>query len=184
MRVGGARSDRERTERRSKVVAIAGGDKKVELLKEIGADEVVNYKTAGDIKAAIAAAAPKGVDTYFDNVGGEIKEAAVELSNTDARIAACGSISTYNLDETPLGKNLDWLIITRQLLVQGFIVTRWFSRWGEGFAQVAEWIKEGKIRALETVLEGGLDDLVSTFNTMMTGGDDSLGKVVLKVTSE
>jgi NADPH:quinone reductase len=164
-----------------RVVALAGSAEKLAWLKELGADEVINYREADNIKAAIAAAAPDGVDLYFDNVGGEIKDACFELSNQLARIACCGAIGSYNLEDAPPAKNHEWIIITRQLTISGFIVSRWASRFQEAYAEITDYMQQGKVTTKETVRTGGVEALLPAFNDMMTGGTLSIGKMVVNL---
>tara|TARA_R110002050_G_scaffold235370_1_gene371281 strand:+ start:445 stop:1080 length:636 start_codon:yes stop_codon:yes gene_type:complete len=164
-----------------KVVGFAGSDDKIEYLKELGVDAAINYREEKDIKSALEKAAPSGVDVYFDNVGGEIADAVTECTNTLARIAACGAVANYNEESAPMRKNLERLIITRQLTICGFICTRWLPRWNEAFDQLGAWLQEGKLHTIETVLEGGIEDIVPTFNKMMQGGELSKGKMLLRL---
>jgi hypothetical protein len=137
------------------VVGIAGSDEKISLLKdEFGFDEAINYKTTKDMTAAIAVACPKGVDIYFDNVGGAISDAVINNINFHARIALCGQISLYNSTEVPMGPRLQPALLTRSVLMQGFIVGNYQSRFAEGISHLAEWVKEGKLKFTETIVHG------------------------------
>ncbi|KAJ1738529.1 hypothetical protein LPJ68_005476 [Coemansia sp. RSA 1086] len=104
-----------------RVVGVAGSDDKVEYVKHLGADEVINYRTCGDFVHAIKQAAPEGIDIYFDNVGGEFLDAALLTLNTHARVAICGSISTYASDKSKIAgiKNLDTIIV-KQVTLRSF----------------------------------------------------------------
>ena len=137
------------------VVGIAGSDEKTSLLKtEFGFDEAINYKTSKDITAAIADACPKGVDIYFDNVGGVISDAVINNINFHARIALCGQISQYNSTETEIGPRIQTMLLTRSVLMQGFIVGNYQSRFPEGQGHLAQWVKEGKLKFTETIVHG------------------------------
>ncbi|HSN09736.1 MAG TPA: NADP-dependent oxidoreductase [Hanamia sp.] len=106
-----------------RVVGIAGSDEKIKMLKdEFGFDEVINYKTTSDMKKAIKETCPDGVDIYFDNVGGPISDAVIANINFHARIVLCGQISLYNAAEVPMGPRLQPMLLTRSVLMQGFIV--------------------------------------------------------------
>lgn len=130
-----------------RVVGIAGSDEKLKLLKEeFGFDEMVNYKTTADIKKAIADAFPKGVDIYFDNVGGEISDAVIGNINFNARIVLCGQIALYNSTETRMGPRLQPMLLTRSVLMQGFIIGNYQSQFSEGIGQLSHWLKEGKLK--------------------------------------
>ena len=116
-----------------RVIGIAGSDDKIDMLKEeFGFDDAINYKTTTDMKKAIAKACPKGVDVYFDNVGGDISDAIMVNLNFQARVVICGQISLYNSTETPMGPRLQPILLTRSVLMQGFIVSDFQSDFPEG----------------------------------------------------
>lgn len=138
-----------------RVIGIAGTDDKIKLLKEsFGFDEAINYKTTVDIKQAIAKLCPNGVDIYFDNVGGAIADAVISNLNFNARIALCGQISLYNSTEVPVGPRLQPMLLTKSVLMQGFIVSNYQSRFPEGIHQLAQWLSAGKLKFTETILHG------------------------------
>lgn len=161
-----------------RVVGIAGTDAKVKMLKEkFGFDEAINYKTTEDIKGAIAEACPDGVDIYFDNVGGPISDAVIANINFHARIALCGQISLYNATETPKGPRLQPMLLTRSVLMKGFIVGNYSDRFPEGIKQLAEWVKDGKLTFEETIVDG-FENLPEAFLGLFHG--DNKGKMVVK----
>jgi NADPH-dependent curcumin reductase CurA len=98
--------------------------------------------------------------------------------NKFARVSVCGAISEYNLSSPPLSHNWDWIIITREVRIEGFIVSRWIPKWGDAFMNIDQWMKEGKIKVDELV-ETGLGNIVHAFNGMMTGANT--GKVVIEI---
>ncbi|XP_055704846.1 prostaglandin reductase 1-like isoform X2 [Phlebotomus papatasi] len=162
-----------------RVVGIAGGPEKCNWLKkELGFDAVIDYKSQ-DVRAALKECAPKGVDCYFDNVGGEISYTVIKCMNLFGRISVCGSISSYNTDPKDLPKVpiLQPDFVFKQLRMEGFIVTRWMHRWMEGINQIRDWIAEGKIKSPETPTEG-FENLPRAFIDMMRG--QNLGKAVVK----
>lgn len=161
----------------ARVIGTAGSDEKVAYLKELGFDEAINYKTA-DVPAALAAAAPNGVDCYFDNVGGPITDAVYDLLNKHARIALCGQISTYNATEVPTGPRPEGKLLKTSSKLQGFIVSDYHSRWPEGSRQLAEWYAQGKLQFEETVTEG-FNQIPAAFLGLFQG--DNTGKAVVKV---
>ena len=138
-----------------RVIGIAGSDEKIKLLKEeFGFDEVINYKTCTDLKKAIADACPKAVDIYYDNVGGETSDAVVSNINFNARIVLCGQIALYNSTEIPMGPRLQPMLLTRSVLMQGFINSNYQSQFEEGLSHLTTWLKEGKLKYKETIVKG------------------------------
>jgi NADPH-dependent curcumin reductase CurA len=161
------------------VVGIAGGPDKCRYVRdELGFDACVDYK-AGNLAAELKTAAPKGIDVYFENVGGEILDAVLMQMNVFGRIPVCGLISAYNATSVPEGpKNLR-AVLTQRLRMQGLIVFDWANRVPEAIAQLGQWHKEGKLKIREDVREGGLDAFTDVLNLLYTGGN--MGKLVLKV---
>ena len=161
------------------VVGIAGTDEKVKTLKEeFSFDEVINYKTTKDMRKAITDACPKGVDVYFDNVGGEISDAVISNVNFHARIVLCGQISLYNATEVPMGPRIQPMLLTRSVLMQGFIVSNYQNLFLEGTQQLAEWVTQGKLKYTETV-EHGFNKLPSALLGLFTG--ENMGKMVVEI---
>jgi NADPH:quinone reductase len=160
------------------VVGIAGSDEKVKTLKEeFGFDEVINYKTTKDMNKAIANACPKGVDVYFDNVGGEISDAVISNINFHGRIVICGQISLYNVTDIPVGPRIQPMLLTRSVLMQGFIIGNYQSLFLEGTQQLSEWLSEGKLKYTETV-EHGFNNLPSALLGLFSG--ENTGKMVVE----
>jgi NADPH:quinone reductase len=121
-----------------RVVGIAGSDEKVAWLRdELGFDAAFNYKTTANYTAKLAEFCPKGVDVYFDNVGGAITDAVFPLINTGARIAVCGQIAQYNADKIETGPRLLWHFIVKQARAEGFLVFQFASRYAEGLTEMA-----------------------------------------------
>jgi NADPH-dependent curcumin reductase CurA len=162
-----------------RAVGIAGGAEKCRYVtQELGFDACVDYK-AGNLAADLKAAAPKGIDVYFENVGGEILDTVLLQMNLFGRIPVCGLISAYNATSVPEGpKNLR-AVLTQRLRVQGLIVFDWANRVPEAIAQLGAWHKEGKLKIREDVRDGGLDTFPDVLNLLYTGGNH--GKLVLKV---
>jgi NADPH-dependent curcumin reductase CurA len=160
------------------VVGSAGSAEKVRtLMSELGFDAAFNYKE-GDLKKQLAAAAPEGIDVYFDNVGGDHLEAALGAMREHGRIAACGSISRYN-DEAPSpGPRNMFLFVTRRLTMRGFIVTDHVRESKAFAAEVAPLLASGKVRAPETVVEG-LENAPQAFLDLLRGGN--VGKMIVKI---
>ncbi|MBI1249940.1 MAG: zinc-binding dehydrogenase [Alphaproteobacteria bacterium] len=160
------------------VVASVGADDKAAWLKGRGVDHVVNYKTCGDLLTAVRAAAPKGIDIYFDNVGGEHLEVALELARPFGRFVECGMISQYNNTEpTPGPRNIIY-VVGKSLRIQGFIVTNFMDMQQQFFADMSQWIAEGRIAWEETV-EHGIENAPTAFLKLFSGGNT--GKMLVKL---
>jgi NADPH-dependent curcumin reductase CurA len=162
-----------------RVVGITGSDDKNAYLKDVlKVDEVINYHTEKDMKAAIARTCPDGVDVYYDNVGGEISDAVFANINKFARIILCGQISMYNNTEVPMGPRPQPQMVKKSALMQGFIVSNYSARFGEGIHQLAQWIGEGKLTYKETIVEG-FEKLPETFIGLFQG--KNTGKLLVKI---
>ncbi|WP_353218012.1 NADP-dependent oxidoreductase [Sandarakinorhabdus sp.] len=160
------------------VVATAGSDEKCEWLKGLGIDHAINYRTCGNLLAAVQAAAPKGIDIYFDNVGGEHLEVAIEVARPFARLIECGMISAYNdTDPAPGPKNLIQ-IVGKSLTIRGFIVMEFAGLRGDFLAEVGPWIRHGKLKWQETVLEG-IAEAPNAFIGLFEG--KNTGKMLVKL---
>jgi NADPH-dependent curcumin reductase CurA len=152
-----------------KVVGITGSDEKCQLIKDqFGYNEAINYKTSKRLRKAIADICPEGIDIYFDNVGGEISDAVIANLNFHSRIVICGQISQYNSTELRVGPSILPKILTRSILLQGFIVSNYSARFGEGFSQLSQWMVEGKLKSLETIFHG-FEKLPEAFIGLFSG---------------
>jgi NADPH:quinone reductase len=159
------------------VVGIAGSDEKnAYLLNELHADATINYKTA-NVKQALAAACPNGVDVYFDNVGGEISDAVLPLINKGARISICGQISMYNLERMDVGLRAQPFLLVKSAMMKGFIVTDYAPRFAEGVTQLGKWLAEGKLKYAENIIEG-FENTPRAFLGLFAG--ENLGKQLVK----
>ncbi|WP_448580403.1 NADP-dependent oxidoreductase [Thermaurantiacus sp.] len=136
------------------VVATAGSDAKCAWLTSVGVDHAINYRSCGSLLDAVRAAAPKGIDIYFDNVGGEHLEVAIECARPFARLVECGMISQYNATEPPPGPRNIIMVVGKSIRMQGFIVTQFAHLQPQFLAQVGGWIAEGRLKWEETVKEG------------------------------
>ncbi len=162
----------------SRVIGISGSDEKCKLLKEqFGFDETINYKTSKSIRKEIAKLCPEGVDVYFDNVGGEITDAVVANLDFHARIALCGQISQYNNTKYPSGPSILPMLLTRSVLLQGFIVGNYSERFGEALTQLTKWVNEGTLKYTETVIDG-FDKLPEAFLGLFSGKNQ--GKMLVR----
>jgi len=161
----------------ARAVGIAGSRDKCDyVVRELGFDHCVNYKT-GDLAAALRAACPSGVDVYFDNVGGDVLRAVTTLLNQNARIPLCGLISEYNATESTPGPNLRPLLVNRVLL-KGFIVSDHLSRLGEFLKDCGGWVREGRLKHREDVV-GGLEKAPEAFIGLLQG--KNFGKLLVRV---
>nr|XP_024214852.1 prostaglandin reductase 1-like isoform X2 [Halyomorpha halys] len=161
------------------VIGFAGSDEKVKMLKEeLNFDHAFNYKTC-NVAESLKIAAPKGVDIYFDNVGGKISDTIMNAMNLFGRVAVCGSISSYNNDPNnlPVAPILQPTILFKQLRVEGFFFNRWLDIWMEGVHKNLEFMKQGKLKAKETVIKG-FDNMVDGFIGMLVG--ENTGKAVIE----
>ncbi|XP_968905.2 prostaglandin reductase 1 [Tribolium castaneum] len=160
------------------VIGIAGSDEKGKwLVNELKFDHFINYKDP-DFEKKLAQAAPKGIDCYFDNVGGQISTTIMNKMNLFGRVAVCGAISGYNDKSAARADPVQFPLVFSQLKMEGFVVHRWADRWFEGILQNKKWIKEGKLRYKETVTEG-FENMFKAFVDMLQGGNT--GKAIVKV---
>jgi NADPH-dependent curcumin reductase CurA len=165
-----------------RVVGSVGSDDKAEwLLRQAGVDAVVNYKTCGDLEAAVARECPKGIDVYFENVGGEHLEVALSLMNGFGRIVACGMISMYNAVEPPPGPRNIIFIVGKSIKMQGFIVSNYIDMVPSFYADMGKWIGEGRIKWEETVFEG-IENAPQAFLGLFTGANK--GKMLVRLAEE
>jgi NADPH-dependent curcumin reductase CurA len=161
-----------------RTVGIAGSDEKNRYLtKELGVDATVNYKNP-DMRQALKEACPKGVDVYFDNVGGEVSDAVMPLINHGARIIICGQISVYCLDKPDVGPRPQPYLLVNSAMMKGFIITDYAPKFSEGVAQLGQWLAAGKLKYAETVVEG-FENTPQAFIGLFSG--ENLGKQIVKV---
>lgn len=161
-----------------RVVGIAGSDEKIQLLKDkYGFDDAINYNTSTNLKMAISTSCPNGVDIYYDNVGGEISDAVISNINFHARIPLCGQISLYNSTEKPVGPRLQPMLLTRSVLMQGFIVSNFKSQFPDAISHLAKWVKEGKITSEQTIVHG-FNELPSALLGLFKGAN--IGKMIVE----
>lgn len=176
--VGSAVGQIARLKGASKVIGSAGSDEKVKLLTEkYGFDAAFNYKDA-PVREQLAKVAPQGIDVYFDNVGGDHLEAALDAFNQGGRAALCGAISTYNATEPVPGPDNMGNMVTRSLKLQGFIVGDHAEHMTDFMTEMTGWIGARKIAMDETVIDG-LDHAVEAFLELMRGANT--GKMVVKL---
>jgi hypothetical protein len=158
------------------VVASAGGPEKCEFVASLGADHVVDYK-AGPILKGLAAAAPDGIDVYFDNVGGDHLDAAFALARNNARFAICGMIEGYNA-KAPMSFRFVQRIIAARIQLKGFLVFDYFPRMAEFYRDMGPWLANGTVKSRETVVEG-LEAMPDAFLGLFKG--ENTGKMLVKL---
>ncbi len=159
------------------VVASAGSDQKLDWLRSVGVDATVNYKK-GDLLEQVRQAAPKGIDIYFDNVGGEHLEVAIEVARPFARFIECGMISIYNATEPAPGPRNMAYIVGKRIKMQGFIVSDFMDMREQFYADMSKWVSEGKVKWEETV-ENGIENAPKAFLNLFTGANT--GKMLVKL---
>jgi NADPH-dependent curcumin reductase CurA len=161
-----------------RTIGIAGGKEKCAyVVNELGLDACIDHRS-GDWAKALAEATPKGIDVYFENVGGPILDAVLTRCNPFARIALCGMVSQYNATERYGVQNL-MMAVGMRIKLQGFIVSDHMERWGEALRQLGQWVREGKIKYRESVTQG-LENAPRAFIGLLKG--ENFGKQIVKLT--
>lgn len=166
-----------------RVVGIAGGAEKcAEVVRDYGCAACIDYKSVGNVSAAIAKEFPEGLDVYFDNVGGDILEAAIDNLAKGARIAVCGMISQYNNEPgqtNPGPKNL-WNLLVNTARIEGFLVSDYFGSPAceAAYREIGNWLREGKLNAKLDIRED-FENVPDVFNELFLGGNH--GRLMVKV---
>ena len=168
-----------------RVVGIAGGaDKCRHVTQELGFDACIDHRAA-DFPQQLAAACPRGIDVYFENVGGAVFDAVLPLLNVGARVPVCGRIADYNNTELPQGPDRTGLlvraILTRRMKMQGFIIYDHYAHFDQFFAEMSAWLKEGKVRFREDIVDG-LENAPQAFIGLLAG--KNFGKLVVRVAQD
>jgi NADPH-dependent curcumin reductase CurA len=162
----------------SRVIGSAGSAEKVRLLtEELGFDAAFDYHD-GPVLDALSAAAPGGIDVYFDNVGGEHLEAAIAVANVHARMAICGMISIYNATEPPPAPRNLGQLVSKRLALRGFLVSDHTHLRPDFLREVGGWLREGRLRYRETVVDG-LRNAPEAFLAMLDG--QNIGKMLVTI---
>ncbi|MBN9234552.1 MULTISPECIES: NADP-dependent oxidoreductase [Phyllobacteriaceae] len=162
----------------ARVIASVGSAEKAAWLRELGADAVVNYKTATDLTAALREAAPEGIDVYFDNVGGNHLDAALAVAKNSARVVISGMIAGYNEEQPAEVMHNLASIIVKRLSLRGFIVLDHYDLYPQFSAAMIGWLKDGKVTSRDTVHEG-LDNAPKAFLGLFSG--DNTGKMLVRL---
>jgi NADPH-dependent curcumin reductase CurA len=162
-----------------RVVGIAGSDSKIEyLLNELSFDAGFNYKTVSEYDGKLKETCPNGIDVYFDNVGGVITDAVFRFLNVHSRISVCGQISQYNLEKPEKGPRWLGQLIVKRTKVQGFLVSDYAQLFSEGLQQMAQWLKEGKLKYREDIIRG-IENAPRAFIGMLQG--QNKGKQLVQI---
>jgi NADPH-dependent curcumin reductase CurA len=159
------------------VIGSAGSPEKVEYVKSLGFDAAFDYHDG--VRDGLRAAAPDGIDVYFDNVGGDHLEAAIAAARTHARFALCGAISGYNATEPQPGPRNMFQIVGKRLTLRGFIVGDHADRHPSFLEEVAAHVRAGRVTFRETVVEGGVQAAPQAFIDLLRGANT--GKMVVKL---
>ena len=161
-----------------RVVGIAGGaDKCRTLVEELGFDAAIDYKHE-DVRTALRQHCPKGIDVYFDNVGGEILDIALGQLAMHARVVICGAISQYNATEGVKGPANYLSLLVNRARMQGMVVFDYASRYGEAAQEMAGWLADGRLKSREDIVEG-FDTFPDTLLRLFRG--ENTGKLLLKL---
>ncbi|HEU4876223.1 MAG TPA: NADP-dependent oxidoreductase [Sphingomicrobium sp.] len=158
------------------VIGSAGGADKCDFVRSLGADAVVDYK-AGPLLKQLAAAAPKGIDVYFDNVGGDHLDAALALARQNARFAICGMIDAYNSGE-PTSLRYIMRVIAMRIRLQGFIYTDYLGKMGDFYREMGGLIASGQLKARDTIVDG-LEQTPQAFLGLFSGANT--GKMLVRL---
>lgn len=160
------------------VIGIAGGaDKCAYLTNELGFDGAIDYKTE-NIHTALKQHCPKGIDVYFDNVGGEILDAALARLRMHARVVICGAISQYNNTSPVKGPSNYLSLLVNRATMQGMVVMDYAKDYRQAAQTMGRWMMEGKLKSREDIYEG-IENFHATFQRLFSG--EKNGKLVLKV---
>jgi NADPH-dependent curcumin reductase CurA len=161
-----------------RTVGITGGTTKVKLCREaFGYDEAIDYK-AGDVGATLKAACPRGVDVYFDNTAGAISDAVLSQLAVGARIVICGTASVPSWDPPPMGPRVERHILVKRARMSGFIVFDYAHRYEEAVGRLAAWVREGKLRYREDILDG-IEHAPGAIAELYRG--ENLGKRLIRI---
>jgi NADPH-dependent curcumin reductase CurA len=163
-----------------RTVGIAGGPDKCKYLTEIGYDAAIDYK-AGDIKAALRAACPKGIDVFFDNVGGDILDVTLTQLARNARIIICGAISQYNNTAPAKGPSNYLSLLVNRASMTGMVVFDYMAKFPIAVADMGKWMAEGKLKSREDIVRG-LETFPDTLLKLFSG--DNHGKLIIEVAPE
>ncbi|SKA07062.1 hypothetical protein SAMN02745126_03439 [Enhydrobacter aerosaccus] len=159
-------------------VGIAGGPTKAELCRDaFGYDAAIDYKQ-GDLDAALTAACPNGIDVYFDNTAGAISDAVMKHLTVGARVVICGTASVSSWDPVPLGPRVERHLLVKRARMQGILIFDYANRYDEGRVALAQWVREGRLRYREDILDG-IDKAPDAIASLYRG--ENLGKRLIRI---
>lgn len=161
-----------------RVIGIAGGADKAALVLSLGADAAIDYRASADMGAALDAAAPGGIDVYFDNVGGEMLDHVLPRLREQARIALCGMIAQYNDADHPYGVRHLWQLVVKRAVMRGFLTYDYADRLGEAQAMLDALHASGRLRPVEN-LHRGFENVPAAFMALMQG--KTTGKTLVEI---
>jgi len=162
-----------------RVVGTAGSDAKINyLVKELGFDAAFNYRSIENYYEAFREICPDGIDVYFDNVGGAMADAIFRLLAPGARVAVCGQISQYNLEQREAGPRLLPYLLLKQARAEGFLIKQFTDRFPEALQQLTEWLRAGKLKYREDIVDG-IENAPRAFIGMLNGRN--MGKQLVKL---
>ena len=165
-----------------RAVGIAGGQAKCDwVVKELGFDACIDYK-GGSVREGLKAHCPKGVDIYFDNVGGEILDHVLARLAPKARIVICGAISQYNNLSAVQGPKNYMSLLVHRARMEGFVIFDYTDRFPQAIAELAGYVKDGRLKTREDIVDGGVAAFPQTLNKLFAG--ENFGKLVLRVASD
>jgi len=162
-----------------RVVGVTGSGEKAQWLTEgLGFDAALNYKACPDLSDALSGACPKGVDVYFDNVGGAVSDAAIGRINQGSRIVVCGQIAHYNAKTPTRGPRILATLLVNRARAEGFIVYDYKDRFQAALVELQRWMAEGRLKTKETIVEG-IENAPKAFMGLFEGANT--GKLLVKV---
>ncbi|KAJ3647783.1 hypothetical protein Zmor_019643 [Zophobas morio] len=160
------------------VIGITGSEDKAHWLESLGFDYVINYKTTKNLAEDLKIGAPKGIDCYFDNVGGDMSTIIMSQMNVGGRVSVCGSISSYNARTPARALIVQPVIVGKQLSLQGFVRRQFKERWMVAIKQNLQWVQENKLKHRETITHG-FENTLKALVGVMKG--ENVGKAVVRV---
>jgi NADPH-dependent curcumin reductase CurA len=161
-----------------KVIGIVGSELKADFITStLGFDAAINYNDPG-MADALRSLCPDGIDVYFDNVGGSISDTVISQMNDYGRVVVCGSIANYNDVGPEVGPRLLPIVVFKKLMIQGFLISDYKERYGEGIAQLQEWLVDGSLHYAETVIQG-FEQLPEAFIGLFSGRNE--GKMIVEI---